>query len=251
MHVTVAQGFPGNVSEVNRLAVANSIARVVEALIPGDPPMGGRPIEVYFGSTPRVLWSDADFAGGVYRIEISAEGTYFQKFAYQLGHELGHVKIGPARSNHLLEVFAEMVSLATVSRLGGVWREREPYRDKNIDWSKLARTRPYVTNAAEIAARNLPSSIREGFNEANADERINRLASIRPQVEGLAIDDKLSRAFQQVSAHLILEAQKHRWANLLGIGLQTDPPPAATPKYMDSLPLHVDAIPSWVPGHLR
>lgn len=250
MQVIIANGFPGNVSETNRLAVANSIARVVHKLIPGDPPMGRRLVAVYYGAPPRVLWANADFNSAAYRINIDSEGTYFQQFAYQLGHELGHVKFGPGRSNQLLEVFAEMVSLATVKRLGKIWQERPPYKDKNINWSKLARTRSYVDTAAQKAYGNLPASIRDGFSDASIAERIDRLTSIRHQVENLPINDKLSRAFQQASAHLILETEQHRWKDLLGIGLQTVPSPIDNPDYTESLPLLAHAIPAWVPRHL-
>jgi hypothetical protein len=159
MHVVVAKTFPGSVSETDRVAVANSVARVVDELIPGDPPMGRRPIEISFGAPPRVLWTGADFDGPNYRIQISSQGTNFQQFAYQLAHELGHIKLGPARSNHLLEVFAEMVSLTTIKRLGNKWRERASYKHNSINWSKLASTRMYLTSTAEQAVRHLPASI--------------------------------------------------------------------------------------------
>lgn len=251
MRVTSAVGFAGNASATNRIAVANSIAHVVDDLIPGDPPMGCRPIMVFYGESPLVCWDDPDFNGPVYRIRIHSQGTHFQQFAYQLGHELGHVKFSPARSNLLLEVFAEMVSLATLKRLGRLWRESVPYKDKNIDWNKLARTRPYIVDEAEKAYKNLPGSIGDGFSKANVEERIDRLASIRTQVEGLPIVNVLSRAFQQASAHLILEAEQHRWKSLLGIGMQTAPSPTESINFTESLPILPTAIPAWVPRHLR
>jgi hypothetical protein len=151
----------------------------------------------------------------------------------------------------LLEVFAEMVSLTTVKRLSEVWQKRAPYKDRNINWTKLARTGTYIASAAEKLVQDLPTSIREGFNDRTLEERIDRLASIRSQVDHLAIGDKTSRAYQQASAHLILESQQHRWKSLLGIGLRTDPPPADSPEYTESLPILPAAIPSWVPRHLR
>lgn len=250
MRVVVANGFPGNVLDTHRIAVANSVARVVHELIPGDPPMGRRSIELYHGK-PQVLWTTSDYHAPAYRINIDSEGSHFQQFAYQLGHELGHVKFGPARSNHLLEVFAEMVSLATMKRLGRIWQERAPYMDTNIDWTKLARTHAYVTQLAESAARTLPASIREGFINAGAEERIDRLAAIRPQVDNRPIDDKVCRAYQQASAHLILSAKQHRWKDLLGIGMQATPPPSECPEYTASLPILPAAIPEWIPRHLR
>ncbi|BBO30541.1 hypothetical protein [Lacipirellula parvula] len=250
MRIVAARGFADGVDESKRIAVADSIASVVDALVPGDPPFGDRPIHLIHGVSPLAFWADEDFFGSVYRVRISSTGTRFQQFAYQVAHELGHIKFGPARSNVLLEIFAEMVSLAAMRGVGDAWRQKPPYIDGTVNWMLMATTVPYIQNAARLAADNLPPSIRLRFTEASVGEKANRLASIRADVERLPLIDAISRAYQQAWAHLIIDTEQPRWSDLLGIGLQTDPPPKVSLKCTDQLPLRSAAIPKWVPRFL-
>src|SRR5262245_57349181 len=126
MHVTTVSGFIGPPNNSAAIAVANSVVQVIDSLIPGIPPFGEREIHVIFGSQPRVCWNEEDHNGSKYRIIVSSQAPYWQQLAYQLLHELAHIKMGPARSNLLVEVFAAAASLEGLSRIKDVWCTSPP-----------------------------------------------------------------------------------------------------------------------------
>lgn len=250
MKIISAKGFAGPIEEGNRIKVANSIAKIVDELVPGGLPGGDRPIEVEHGA-PIQLWDVQDHTGAVYRIRVGSEGGFFQRFAYELGHELGHTKMGPHRSNVLIEVCAELISLCTVRGIGSAWLRQSPYRDKNINWTGLASVDDYIAKAEAKAIDNLPAAIIDAYKSAGYDDRVKLLQSVRAEIEKQKLTDKESRAFQQASAHLILRKGDYWLQDLLGIAMHTDPSPEQDPECRKDLPVLPDAIPAWIPDHLR
>lgn len=127
---------------------ADQVARVVDDMIPG-----GYPSQ----TTPRILcfvakgnWADKPRAlvGKPWKIEPVQASKYtmriavapevlpgaWQRFVFQLSHELTHLKMDARVDNNVLESFAVAVSLETLHRLGyDVFREsNEKYYTQSI-----------------------------------------------------------------------------------------------------------------------
>lgn len=111
---------------------ADQVAGVVDEMIPGEYPNGASPTILCFVS--RGKWADKPraFVGDPWRIEPPSARSYslrvavtpevlpgaWQRFAFQLAHELAHHKMDARVDNNVLETFAVAVSLEVLQRLG-------------------------------------------------------------------------------------------------------------------------------------
>lgn len=250
MKITSATPFPELSHTAGLLSVAGSVAAVVEELIPGAPPFGDRPIAlVYNAEGPRTLWNEQDQKSKSYRVRLSTKGALWQQFAYQLSHELGHIKLGPARSNLLIETFAVAISIRALELLTDAWAKSPPFPWNG--WAKYAAGLPaYIEGTRATSLRSLPADIRDGFAERSVKERLAWLATSRNATEKLPLAHEQSRAWQHVAV-TTLDGKNVKWAKLLGLAMQTAPSPMEHPEYMDSLPVLPAAVPEWVPSELR
>ena len=211
MKVDSLEGFSGERSSL--ITFADSVAALVDSMIPGDPPFGPRPLHLFRqGGKPRVYWDQEDFDGEHYRIELTPNEAG-DRFAFQLAHELTHVKMGPARTNPLLETMANAVGLEVLDGHG----------------SSNSRRRYVETQSREIDA---------SFLDLSYEEKIQKLAGLRP-----------GRAWQVVVADLV--AENASWCDLLGLATHTEPSVQERPDYQKNLPLKDACIPSWIPTWLR
>lgn len=247
------EGFNGSARERKSfIEVCMCVWRVVDRLIPGAPPFGNREIVLHRNS-PRVLWEPCDLRSNCYRISLNAQAGNWQQVTYQLSHELAHVKMGPARSNLLLEVFAESVAVLSLISMENEWKTNPPFTWNG--WKKYAESiQNYIQGNAAFHIRDLPQGI-TGPKSMSGDDRRVWLRELRSQVDKLKLQDGLSRAWQHIAATLLAEdalnVDKVRCHQLLSIAQQTTPPPEREPAYQEDLPIIPSAIPSWVPDWLR
>lgn len=250
MILTVAADFGERASD-NYRAVATSVWEVVDKLIPGTPPFGGRDIRILKGSC-RVLWDANDYHSSTYRITIDANPTFWMQLAYQLSHELGHVKMGAARSNLLLETFATAVSLEVLHRLREEWSRSPPFPG---DWTSYAKGFPaFRADSIRKTLEKSPEHLHPKADLASCEAKKRWLSEVRAEITTLPITERASRAWQHVAADLLIEealADRASWAELLGIAQNTVPPPTSDIRYRDDLSLSPPSIPAWIPDWLR
>jgi len=250
MKIVNTTPFPELKQTTSLLAIANGIARVVDELIPGDPPHGDRAISLVYGAAgPMTFWEPEDYRSSRYRVRLSFTGAAWQQLAYQLSHELGHIKLGAARSNTLLETLAVAVSIRTLERLVDDWPENPPFPwDGWRDYAAGLKT--YVANTRSKALGDLPPEIRDGFTEQPLAERLRRLAKVRVEVEKSPLNFAVMRAWQH-AAVMTLPWDKLPWKDLCGLAAHTDPAPDDDIRYRHDLPLVAAKVPDWVPQELR
>lgn len=280
MRVTETVGF---CFPEESLEIANSVAAVVDRLIPGEPPFGDRPIEVRLanrrGFGPLVNWDPEFHQAATYQVLLKTRSEWWQENAiqfyhryarrcrihpnrptyswralsFQLAHELAHVKMGPARSNLLLEVLATAVSLESLSQLFVRWQ-----RDPPTNWRGWKRYGVNLAGYREGIIRrsfdDLPSSIRRGYAQQSYEDQQTLLHDSRSEVAGRKVTDPVSRAWQMAAADLLTRRAAFRdirWRDLLGIANHTQPSGLEDRGYREDLPLTSDAIPWWMPEWLR
>lgn len=266
--------------------MVNQIARVVDEILPGEPPFGDREIHVTLDdrkrAVPHVRWEKKDHDADVYRVTLSAkadawwqviyegfcrtlplapgnlrgvrkESHLWQNLAFQLAHELTHVKLGPARSNLPLEVVATTVSLETLSRLAVVWKQQPPRMSQGVYRAK--RNFREFHDALVVEAKETFSPGDEFGQPVAVDTDLERLLSqSRRHVDSLPLGDLRSRAWQMIAADWLLKelrATERQRQELLGLAVHTFPSAWDDRNYRDDLPLVSDVVPLWWPQWMR
>ena len=283
MQVTQANGFDGN---GEALVIVNQIASVVEEILPGEPPFGEREIHVTLDdrrrAVPFVSWEAQDHDAASYRIVLAAradawwqviyegfvrsmplapgnsrgvrrESHRWQDLAFQLSHELAHVKLGPARTNLQLEVLATLVSLEALYRLQDVWKKEPPRMSLGPYRAKRSLRELHELLMVE-AHENFPKQGEFGQQDRTGIERETLLKQSRRHVDQLPLFSVGSRAWQMLAADSLLEefrsAEQDRRA-LSGLAVHTYPSAWDDRNYRHGLPLVNDAVPLWWPEWLR
>jgi hypothetical protein len=246
-------GFPDNNSP-GRLKVANSVARVVESIIPGELPYRDRPIYLFHRPQgPLAFWQPQDYNADHYRIGLKVSGPDWQKTAYQLSHELAHLKFGPPRTNLLVEVFAIAVSIKALSILQDLWARDPPF--SGASWPKFsASIAGYTARSFQHAIDRFGNSIPPFFGQLLHREQLEWLEQRKRTMINLGIDDETSRAWQYLAANILFEMEQDGMASfgdLHGVAMKTDPSPVVSPACSKTIPLLPSGIPDWVPTELR
>ena len=154
--------------QVNLQAIANDVWNIVEQEVfrSARPPIDA-PIYCQFGplnprpGEPEPPFTELDTWQRPTRIVIHMDvrGAQYAQFAYQLGHELGHVMLNPRRSNGVIDTICTALSYEALDRMSDRWMMVVPF--------------PYL--------RVYGSEFRR-YKTGDSETRSSRLAQIRPAV---------------------------------------------------------------------
>jgi hypothetical protein len=108
------------------LKVAQDVLGIIQTLIPGELPAGYMPLnlDTWDIGYPKTIVKKDKYQ--IY-LSIKAEKRPYNQFAYQLGHELGHVMLDPRRSNGMDETLATLISYEVLDQLAKKWVISPPY----------------------------------------------------------------------------------------------------------------------------
>ncbi len=193
--------------------LADEIAMIIDEMIPGIPedyPADGivcyeapsrwttlaykaqgfapPPVTV---SGPRILDEPQEVVGG--RVRIALQAVDRSQFAFQLSHELAHVKMGSRTDNYLDETFAVAVSYEVLRRLG-------------YQGYLLVNEGLFIQGLTPVIQKHL------AYQEWKAVQSYWRDTS-RNQANNLG-----DRSFQTVGALLLLRDKGPNWSKLFNIG---------------------------------
>src|SRR5262245_35006495 len=88
------------------------------------------PIDVSRSTTTPITLFKRGPAGEI-RVKLNVEGTYWAQFAFQFGHEMGHIVCGfeeyPNPNLWFEETLCEAASLFVLGRMAESWKTRPPY----------------------------------------------------------------------------------------------------------------------------
>ena len=122
------------VLRVNLQAVANDVWRIIKDMFHGAVPPVDVPIYCHLGPLSPVTSAKRPFTELVpwehptrIVIHFTVSDAKYDQFAYQLGHELGHVMLNPRRSNGVIETICTAVSYEVLDRISDRWMIIVPF----------------------------------------------------------------------------------------------------------------------------
>jgi hypothetical protein len=197
----------------------NTWTAVGDMFGPAEPPLA-LPIICHYGRPlPRTSLDNWSRPTEI-RINITVGERGYAQFAFQLGHELGHVMIGTYRTNQVFETIATAVSLEVLDRLATEWQLKPPYPN----WADYApEFRRYKQKYESDALNKL------GLSKAWSQRRLDSIkARVRKQNALLdATSDVASdraRDLQMVGA-MVVRFERPQWLNVVGLEACTEPSP--------------------------
>jgi len=207
------------------LSVARNVLALTQALFPDPPPAGIRPIVCFYRAKGPITDSTTDPSR--YHVGLSVTTRHYARFAYQLGHELGHVYLDPRRTSGLVETLAVAISLRVLDDMSELWARRPPYPH----WrSYAAEFRRYRENEEARHLASFPPEVADAVRRGRWQDVALYLAYRREDQDRDATDRHLN-----ILGALTLRAERLHWTSYRGIGGLTDPSPADDPRFRRDL----------------
>ena len=114
VRITVTDSFGSSKAQFQ--AIANEVATIMANKFQSRPPIDV-PIQCVLGSNvPETV-----ALRGLTVMRLTAKEQYWAQLAFQLGHELGHIYLGPLRANGFVETLATAISLEVLDELAKRW----------------------------------------------------------------------------------------------------------------------------------
>jgi hypothetical protein len=151
--------------------VAKVLVSAGESLTGAIPALRLPPIEVSRSTThPIVLYERGP--GGEIRVRLNVENRRWAQFAFQFGHEMGHIVCGyadyPNPNRWFEETVCEVASLFVLGRMAETWTTRPPYPN----WKDYAGAlRKYRDDRTAPAALPRGTTLAAWFREREASLR--------------------------------------------------------------------------------
>lgn len=231
MTIMVDNSFPAE-PRVDLATVAGETLAVVRQRFPGPPPAGSRPIVcIYDPSVPEVAPTGDQTP---YIIKIGVKDRQFDQFAYQLGHELGHVMLDPRRTSGLDETCAFAVSYRVLDDLAVRWAADPPFEG----WRSYAPNfTAYRVEDEKSHLQGFPEEVknavaRRQWNPVSLYLRFRR----EDQDRNAADRDLNSLGAIMLCAHIV------NWADMAGLASHTVPSPAQSPRFSQAHPVDISAL---------
>jgi len=206
VRITVTPSF--GPSQPNFQAIAQEISAIVADKFGARPPIEV-PIQcVWRDDVPETM----TFPGQIV-VLLSAKDEHWAQFAFQLGHDLGHVYLGSLRSNAFIETLATAMSLEVLDELARRWATN-PAIPGTSDWAKNFSL--YRADNETIELNKLPE-----IKDAVASKDWNlihlyiRLRSWDAQLTRASVGSEGGRALQVLAA-MALRSQPVDWAKFVG-----------------------------------
>ena len=105
-------------------AVLRSVIESFRQIMPQAPPLGFRPIHIYYRSSCPIINSTADV--NCYCIGLASVNRHYFQMAYQFAHEFCHIYADPRITNWFIESICEMMSQHTLRHLSEKWATNPP-----------------------------------------------------------------------------------------------------------------------------
>jgi hypothetical protein len=215
--------------------------------LPPDP----GPITCFVGNEPVPKTYGGDGAGPL-RIGIAMkrdrlEKLDYSKFAYQLGHEMGHVMMGTRLTNGLVETLCDAFADQVLEDLADLWPSKYSDHRPWAEYGEAFREYRGLMEREDLA--RLPATVRNAV-------RRRQWSRVRAYLRGRQAEldaspyDKTGYALRRLGVAL-LRSGGVPWPELVGITAATEPPSPRDQGFRDDQPLVPERMPPAVRAALR
>ncbi len=170
----------GGAPQENIEAVCRSVAK---ELVPFFPKRKFDPITIKRSKgAPMVIFGKG--ADGERRVMLNVGGTFWAQFAYQFGHEMGHILCNYRDANNpnlwFEEAFCETASIFAMRRMGRTWKTNPPYSNwKPFAGALESYADDYIRGVAKLERETLPKWL--------ADNEKNLRKIDRPKIHAVGV----------------------------------------------------------------
>lgn len=214
--------------------LSDDVWDIVQRMYHSQPPLD-LPIYIHHSDaeSPLTTLDDPDHPTEIH-IRITSNGTYYAQFAYQLGHELGHVMLDPRRANGIIETLCNATSYEVLDRLG----DRVSISDAYSWLSDYApHFREYREDDEKETLNEFPAEVRAMVEQSRwsdlADYLHQHLGEMEPHQPN-------ERAVQTLAA-IALRSGPVEWGAFAGLAACTTPTPEQEPEF-EILPVNPDCL---------
>ena len=211
--------------KVNFQAVADDVWRIVrdtfhDATLPVDLPIFCQlgPLNPPLGSS-KAPFTELDPWEHPTRIVIHLDvrDAYYAQFAFQLGHELGHVMLNPRRSNGVIDTICTALSYEVLDRMSDRWMMRVPFsylRGYEMEFRGY-RLRDGETRSNRLG--QIKSDVRSG-NWLEVRRFLYTHRSEQDQLKQVEIESEHGRDIQSLGA-MALRSEAVQWLRFVGLAV--------------------------------
>ena len=167
-------------------------------------------------------------------VRITAHGTFYAQFTFQLGHELGHVMLDPRRTNGVVEAICIAISYEVLERIGEKVKGSPAYPWLG-DYAK--NFKPYRKDDQKTVLDKFPQDIQDMVKQKRWSDLADYLRAHAAEMEAGHSNDR----DVQTLAAIALRSGPVEWGELAGIAGATSPSAQDDPRFQ-VLPLTPDAV---------
>ncbi len=222
LHIVVDESFPEartvDAAPIrhNFQAVAEDVLFVLRQRCAGRTPPGVHTIVCYASTEPVPKTYEA--GSGVVRVGIALsrerlEALDYSQFAYQLGHELGHVLMGPRITNGLVETLCHAFAVQVIEDLAVMWPRKYAHHPPWRDYGQQFRQYGAAEQWRDLAP--LPAAIQKTVRRRDWS-RVRAYLKRRQTVLDRQPYDRTGYALRR-SGVLLLRSGDVPWPDFVGI----------------------------------
>ncbi len=224
--VSVGTDFPPESRPALQL-IANEEWAIARETFGPEAPLA-LPIHCYYNA--RTPITHADDWGHPTRLLIGLKPSPndYGQFAYQLGHEIGHVMLDPRRTCELAETLATAFALEVLDRLGERLSQFSMLKSRAAMRPYAGVFRVYRETVEEETALHAPPDIGTAIQQKRW--QTVKLYVERIRLKRLDRESQAGRDFQATAA-ILLRSKNIDWKNLRGLAGCTTPSPKTSPLF--------------------
>ena len=203
--------------------VVDEVWAVIQEMFHGEAPPLPLPIVVRYGGPMPLTSLDNEAAPRTIFVRITTSGSQYDQFAYQMGHELGHVMLNPRRTTAVIETLCTTISYEVLDRLGDRWNG--PHPPLVYLRSYTPQFHNYETADLQMHLATLPASIRTavvGQDWTRVRAFLNSQQPVEDGFENRGEGQPSSRDIQALEA-IVLRTQPIPWENYVGYAACGEP----------------------------
>jgi hypothetical protein len=210
---------------------ADGVSEIVEKRF-GAKPLLHLPIYCHFEPwrpSPITILS-----GGQIDIYLTVAERRWDQFAFQLGHELGHVMLGPQRTNGIIETICYALSYEVLDALGEKWSSGAFLINRVRFVAYAPNFKIYKENDQRLTMANFPKEIGDLVAKHRWLELSRYLHTHESESEDISPAGAVGQRARNIQAlgAIAIRSGAITWKSFLGLANCTTPLPKQKPEFL-------------------